>query len=151
MTGDRPMNIHSWPLARKWHFEDLCSSRKLYREAALRFLRKLVAFAPAHICIDTLVDRIAKSNPRKKQQHAHRQLASSSLQSCSHPSRHWQEHGYRWREMVSRRVRLVPTELELEVERRKPSAVHASRFANENQTIGRAVVRAVCFMCVQTL
>ena len=64
-SSDHPMNIHSWPLARIRHFEDLCSSRPLYKDAALRFLRKLVAFAPEHTCINTLVDRISRSNPRQ--------------------------------------------------------------------------------------
>ena len=64
-SSDHPMNIHSWPLARIRHFEDLCSSKRLYKDAALLFLRKLVAFAPTHSCIDTLVERISRSNPRQ--------------------------------------------------------------------------------------
>ena len=64
-SSDHPVNIHSWPLARIRHFEELCSDRRAYKIAAWTFLRKLVKFAPAHCSIDTLVNRISTSNPRK--------------------------------------------------------------------------------------
>ena len=57
-TSDHPMSVHAWPLARIRHFEEMCSSRTAYRQAALTFLRKMVTHTPSHSYIGTLIDRI---------------------------------------------------------------------------------------------